>query len=53
MRISVAIAAVLFGIKTIARHGAIRRGEWSEIVEKGCLARHFAAFSWFNAPPKP
>ncbi|MBR1196788.1 hypothetical protein JQ634_03085 [Bradyrhizobium sp. AUGA SZCCT0240] len=50
MRISVAIAAVLFGI---ARHGAIRRGEWSEIVEKGCLARHFAAFSWFNAPPKP
>ena len=53
MRISVAIAAVLFGIKTIARHAGDQAREWAEIVEKGCLARHFAAFNRFNAPPKP
>ncbi|MBR1268418.1 hypothetical protein JQ629_12945 [Bradyrhizobium sp. AUGA SZCCT0222] len=53
MRISVAIAAVLFGTKTIARHDGDQAREWPEIVEKGCLTRHFAAFNRFNAPPKP
>jgi hypothetical protein len=47
----VTIDAVLFGIKPSPAMSEIKRG-WSEIVEKGCLTRHFAAFQRFNAPPK-
>jgi hypothetical protein len=38
--------------QTIARDEGDQAPGWSEIVEKGCLTRHFVAFRRFNAPPK-
>ncbi|CAN7761758.1 hypothetical protein LJR220_002722 [Bradyrhizobium sp. LjRoot220] len=42
----------IFGIKAVLVRMEIKRGKWSEIVEKACQTRHFAAFYRFNAPPK-
>jgi hypothetical protein len=52
VRIGVAIDAVLFGTRPSLAVMEIKHREWSEIVEKACPARHFAAFYRFNAPPK-